>query len=200
MLIAPDINANKWKTSRTDKRLNALIRHSSTPAWTLREGNQYYPPLSRGNSERLVELIFAIVLSNFIKLASRSVMQSLTGLHRSGKKNVFMKALYFCFFLFALLLLLLFLVFVSFYWKFKWKWKKRLIHILCHRKGHRGHIKTDFKILFMLCSGIGLNSGEKNITHDLTTCFVFVCVCFTFYLYHLKNKYSFFNSILCINV
>ncbi len=98
MLIAPDINANKWKTSRTDKRLNALFRHSSTIAWTLREGNRYYPPLSRGNSERLVELIFAIVLSNFIKLASRSVMQSLTGLHRSGKKKCFYESTLFQFF------------------------------------------------------------------------------------------------------
>lgn len=154
MLIAQDINANKWKTMRTDKGLNALIRHSSTPAWTLREGNQYYPPLSRGNSERLVELIFALALSNFIKLASESVMQSLAGLQRSEKSYVFMKALYFCFVLFALLLLLLFLIFLSFYWEMKWKWKKRLIHILCHKKGHRGHTKTDIKILLILCSGM----------------------------------------------
>ncbi len=154
MLIAPDINANKWKTSRTDKRLNALIRHSSTIAWTLREGNQYYPPLSRGNSERLVELIFAIVLSNFIKLASRSVMQSLTGLHRSGKKNVFMKALYFCFFSLHFFCFSYSLSSWAFIEKLNENEEKSLIHILCHRKGHRGHIKTDFKILFMLCSGM----------------------------------------------
>ncbi len=154
MLIAQDINANKWKTRRTDKGLNALIRHSSTPAWTLREGNQYYPPLSRGNSERLAELIFALALSNFIKLASKSVMQSLAGLHRSEKVMFLWK--HFISVSFSLHLFCFSYSFSSRAFIEKWNEneEKRLIHILCHKKGHRGHTKSDFKILFILCSGM----------------------------------------------
>ncbi len=188
MLIAPDINANKWKTRRTDKGLNALIRHSSTPAWTLREGNQYYPPLSRGNSERLAELIFALALSNFIKLASKSVMQSLAGLHRSEKKLCFYESTLFlfrslCNYFASLIPSLPELLLRN---EMKMKKKGSYIYYVIRRvtEGILNLILRSFSYYVQEWNKI---VGEKNITHDHTTCFF--CVCFTFYLYCLKNKF-----------
>lgn len=189
VLIAPDINANKWKTRRTYKGLNALIRHSSRPAWTLREGNQYYPHLSRGNSDRLVELIFAIALSNFIKLASKSVMQSLPGFHRSEKNLCFYEStlLLFCSLCTSFASLIPSLPELLLRNEMKMKKKGSYIYYVIGRvtEGILKQILTSFHTMFR--NGIK-QCGKKHNSwpHDM---FFF---CFTF-LYPLKNKYSYFT-------
>lgn len=173
---------------RTDKGLNALIRHSSTPAWTLREGNQYYPPLARGNSERLVELIFALALSNFIKLASESVMQSLAGLHRSEKKLCFYEStlFLFCSLCTSFASLIPYLPELLLRNEMKMKKKGSYIYYVI-RRVTEGILKLILRSFSYYVQEWNKIVGEKNITHDHTTCFFCVCVSLFTYIVSKRN-------------